>query len=78
MPLAVLERGVVRILDTLLRLYQILISPLLGSSCRFAPSCSQYAREALRQHGLLHGGRLSLGRILRCHPWNPGGWDPIP
>lgn len=59
------------------RAYRLIVSPLLGPACRFEPSCSRYAETALRRHGLLRGGRLAIGRILRCHPWNPGGYDPV-
>jgi putative membrane protein insertion efficiency factor len=62
----------------LIRLYQLLISPLLGRHCRFAPSCSVYAAEAIREHGTWHGGRLAVRRLARCHPWDAGGWDPVP
>lgn len=62
----------------LLRGYQYLISPLLGPRCRFHPSCSHYAIEALQQHGLLRGLWLTLRRLLRCHPWHAGGHDPVP
>lgn len=61
-----------------IRGYQLLISPLLGPHCRFHPSCSHYAVEALQRHGVLYGGYLSLRRVLRCHPWHPGGVDPVP
>jgi len=59
-------------------LYQKLISPVLLPSCRFYPSCSTYARLALKKHGMMKGGILSLTRILRCHPLHPGGYDPVP
>lgn len=62
----------------LIRAYQLLISPLLGPRCRFYPSCSTYALQALETHGALHGSWLSLQRLCRCHPLNPGGWDPVP
>ena len=62
----------------LLRGYKRFISPLLGQRCRFYPSCSDYAREAIERHGALHGTRLALWRIGRCHPWHPGGHDPVP
>lgn len=63
---------------SLLRLYQLLISPLLGQRCRFHPSCSEYASGCIHKHGLLRGGYLAVRRILRCHPFNPGGVDPVP
>jgi putative membrane protein insertion efficiency factor len=59
-------------------LYQRTVSPLLGPHCRYYPSCSQYAKEAVLKHGLFRGALLGAGRILRCHPWNPGGVDPVP
>lgn len=60
----------------LVRGYQVLISPWLPRVCRFQPSCSAYAIQALVQHGPLRGGWKALRRISRCHPWNEGGWDP--
>lgn len=65
-------------LRALIRAYQLVISPLFGPSCRFAPSCSSYAMEAIARHGPLRGSWLALQRILRCHPWNAGGYDPVP
>jgi hypothetical protein len=65
-------------LIALIRVYQLFVSPLLGNHCRFYPSCSQYAREAIEQHGALRGGWLAIRRLLRCHPWHPGGVDPVP
>jgi putative membrane protein insertion efficiency factor len=65
-------------LQWLIRAYQLTLSPLLGPRCRFYPSCSQYALEAVRAHGALRGCALALRRLLRCHPWNPGGYDPVP
>lgn len=59
-------------------LYQGLISPLLPQSCRFFPSCSEYARQAIQKHGLRKGGFLALKRLLRCHPLSKGGYDPVP
>lgn len=59
--------------------YQEFLSPLkMGPSCRFEPTCSNYALTALERHGLLKGLLLSIGRLLRCAPWHPGGWDPVP
>jgi hypothetical protein len=62
----------------LIRLYQWTVSPLLGPTCRFHPSCSQYALEALLRFGVLRGSVLALMRLGRCHPWHPGGFDPVP
>ncbi|MCX8103119.1 MAG: membrane protein insertion efficiency factor YidD [Candidatus Bipolaricaulota bacterium] len=62
----------------LITLYQKLLSPILPSSCRFYPSCSEYAKQAIQKYGLLRGGWLALKRISRCHPGNPGGLDPVP
>ncbi|MGI9261625.1 MAG: membrane protein insertion efficiency factor YidD [Woeseiaceae bacterium] len=59
-------------------LYRTAISPLLGANCRFEPSCSAYAEEALRVHGGIKGGWLALKRICRCHPWGGSGYDPVP
>jgi putative membrane protein insertion efficiency factor len=66
------------LLISLIRAYQYLISPLLGHHCRFEPSCSRYAAEAIRTHGALRGVWLGLRRLSRCHPWHPGGFDPVP
>ena len=62
----------------LLALYRKLVSPLLPPACRFHPTCSAYAAEAVRAHGAAKGSFLALKRVLRCHPFNPGGYDPIP
>ena len=62
----------------LLRGYQLLLSPLLGQKCRFYPTCSNYAIEALRVHGAARGSLLAARRVCRCHPWNPGGVDFVP
>jgi putative membrane protein insertion efficiency factor len=67
-----------RILAALIRGYQAAISPLLPPSCRFHPSCSQYALEAVTRHGALRGGWLAARRLARCHPFHPGGYDPVP
>jgi uncharacterized protein len=60
------------------RLWQLLVSPTYGQTCRFYPSCSAYGVEAVRSHGAMRGGWLTVRRIFRCHPWNPGGVDPVP
>jgi len=62
----------------LIKGYQLLISPLLGNNCRFSPSCSHYAVQALTRYGFLRGVWLSARRVLRCHPWHTGGHDPVP
>jgi len=67
-----------RLLVWLLRGYQLLVSPMLGQNCRFYPSCSHYAVEALQVHGTVRGSWLALRRLGRCHPWNAGGADPVP
>ena len=67
-----------RILLALIGAYRWLLSPLLGASCRFYPSCSAYAAEAIETHGALRGTWLALKRIAKCHPWHPGGVDPVP
>ncbi len=66
------------LLITLLRVYRGVLGPWLGSHCRFSPSCSCYAEQALGVHGAWRGGVLALKRLLRCHPWHVGGYDPVP
>ena len=66
------------VLKYLIRGYQLAISPLLGPRCRFYPSCSHYAIEAIETHGALRGIWLTIKRISRCHPWHEGGFDPVP
>jgi uncharacterized protein len=67
-----------RLLRAAVRGYQLLLRPVLPASCRYHPSCSHYALEALERHGAVKGSRLALLRILRCHPWAEGGIDPVP
>lgn len=67
-----------RLVILFVRVYQYLISPVLGPHCRFYPSCSHYAVEAIERHGLLRGVLLAVRRLSRCHPWHPGGVDPVP
>ena len=59
-------------------LYRYIVSPFLGANCRFYPTCSEYAQTAVHRHGIFHGGWLSLKRLSHCHPWHPGGLDPVP
>jgi len=66
------------LLTFLVKLYRWFVSPLLGQNCRFYPTCSSYALEALERHGAVRGTWLATRRICRCHPWNPGGFDPVP
>ena len=65
-------------LIALVKAYRYVVSPLIGPSCRFHPSCSEYAVGALRRFGALRGSWLAVRRIARCHPWHPGGYDPVP
>ena len=67
-----------RMLLAALAAYRYLFRPLLGANCRFYPSCSDYASEAIERHGAWRGALLALGRVARCHPWHPGGFDPVP
>jgi putative membrane protein insertion efficiency factor len=66
------------VLKILIRVYQVALSPLLGPNCRYYPTCSQYAIEAIESHGPLAGTWLTIKRISRCHPWHEGGFDPVP
>ena|SRR6188768_4043400 len=72
------ESGAVLALRALLYGYRLVVSPVLPRACRFYPSCSQFALEALSEHGAIGGTRLTVARVARCHPWNPGGYDPVP
>ena len=71
-------RWPVRAMLLLNRVYRSALSPVLGPRCRYLPSCSEYANEALQTHGLKRGGRLAIARLLRCHPWGGSGYDPVP
>ncbi|BCX83039.1 conserved hypothetical protein [Methylomarinovum caldicuralii] len=76
--LAALERGSRRSLITAIRAYRFFLSPWLGNQCRFYPTCSQYALTAIERFGTIRGTWLTVRRLLRCHPWHPGGLDPVP
>jgi putative membrane protein insertion efficiency factor len=67
-----------KLLLLLIEAYRLLIAPALGPCCRFLPSCSEYAIEAIQAHGPLRGSWLAMRRVLRCHPFRPGGYDPVP
>jgi len=67
-----------QVLVALIRAYRLLLSPWWGRHCRFTPTCSEYALEAIERHGSFHGSWLAVRRIARCHPWQPGGFDPVP
>ena len=67
-----------QLLVWLLRAYQLLLSPMLGQNCRFYPTCSNYAIEAIRTRGAARGALLALRRVCKCHPWHDGGFDPVP
>ena len=66
------------LLIAVINVYRWFVSPLLGPNCRFYPTCSCYAQQAIHRHGALRGSWLAVRRIGRCHPWNPGGFDPVP
>ena len=78
MMLQMVKNIVVKLMVGLVRVYQLLISPLLGSNCRHAPTCSQYTIEAIREWGPVKGTWLGMKRISRCHPWGTHGYDPVP
>lgn len=77
-----MKQGVDRIIhgaaDQVIRGYQLFVSPLFGANCRFYPTCSEYTRLAIQKHGLIKGGGHGLRRLLKCHPFHPGGVDPVP
>jgi hypothetical protein len=66
------------VLLAFIRFYQYAISPLIGRRCRYFPTCSEYTADAIHKHGAVKGGWLGVKRICRCHPWHPGGYDPVP
>lgn len=68
----------VRVTVYLIQLYRHMVSPLRPATCRFVPTCSQYAVDALTEYGLIHGGWLAVVRLAKCGPWHRGGWDPVP
>jgi putative membrane protein insertion efficiency factor len=72
------RRWAVHLVSAPIQLYRLLLSPLIGPRCRYLPSCSEYALEALARHGVLRGGWLTLHRLARCHPWGGSGYDPVP
>jgi putative membrane protein insertion efficiency factor len=73
-----MNRLAVAALRATIRAYQLSLSPFLGGNCRFAPTCSEYARDAIARHGALGGLALAVRRLARCHPFGPGGFDPVP
>jgi hypothetical protein len=73
-----ISRLLTTFLIKLIKLYQLLLSPMLGQNCRFYPSCSHYAHESLNKHGVIKGSYLAMRRLSRCHPWHDGGYDPVP
>jgi len=76
--MAIITHIVKTSLIAIIRIYRLFISGLLGPCCRFEPSCSTYAMQAIKQHGCIRGCCLAMWRVLRCHPWQPGGIDPVP
>ncbi len=73
-----LGRAISTIFIWIIKGYQLFVSPVLPSSCRFYPTCSNYSIEAIKRFGPVKGGYLSVKRVIRCNPWNPGGYDPVP
>ena len=67
-----------KILTSMIRGYRYLLSPFLAPSCRYQPTCSKYALDALNEHGAIKGGYLAIRRVFRCHPWGGSGYDPVP
>ena len=77
-PRRLAHRPAIGVLLLPIYFYRYFISPLLGVNCRFSPSCSDYAKDAIIKHGALRGGLLTVKRILKCHPWGGSGYDPVP
>jgi putative membrane protein insertion efficiency factor len=73
-----IRKLIIKLLVGLVKLYQVLLSPMLGANCRYQPTCSKYMVEALQKHGPIKGLKLGLQRIGRCHPWGGQGYDPVP
>ena len=73
-----ISRFFTSLLVRLIKTYQLLLSPMLGQNCRYYPTCSHYAQESLNKHGIIKGSYLATRRLLRCHPWHDGGFDPVP
>ena len=72
------KKVLIKLIVWFISLYQLLVSPWFGKACRFNPSCSNYAQEAIMRHGIVKGGYLSMMRIIKCHPWGKSGEDPVP
>lgn len=72
-----INSGCKKSLIAILKIYHRLLSPFLGQHCRFIPSCSEYAVQAIEKHGIVRGGWLTIKRLLKCHPWHSGGYDPV-
>ncbi len=77
-PLRLVSRALVAALSLPIRVYRLALSPLIGKNCRYHPTCSAYALQALERHGPIYGSWLAIRRILRCHPWGGMGHDPVP
>ncbi len=77
-PVSAMQKTAAGIILALIWVYRNAVSPWLGANCRYRPTCSAYARQAVQKYGALKGSALALKRILRCHPFRPGGYDPVP